>query len=621
MTTSRLRFPLLVLAVGLLGLLRYLCAPVAARNEHGSKPLPWVEQMLKRLTLEEKIGQMLQIRCYVDSSGGDSPDYSATRLLIRKYHIGSILLGMHVTISGPIRNSPLDVVKTANMLQADSELPLLIAADLERGLSSRMVDVPSFPWPMAFGAIANKDEVEKFAAITAKEARSVGIQWALAPVADVNSNPSNPVINDRSFGENPSEVSALVAAFIKGARQNGLLVTAKHFPGLGDTSVDSHRQIATVDGNLRHLEDIEFRPFRSAIDAGVDSIMLAHARVLAIDQDSNRIATVSSKVVTDVLRGQLGFKGVVLTDALEMKGITGLYQAQNGSPTALAAVDAIRAGCDVLMVPTDLDGAFNAITNAVRGGLISPSRIDDSVRRILKMKASVGLDKDKYANVDRVTALTANSDDMAFAQHIADNAVTLVRSNGETLPLIASGLPIQPRKPLVAILLAEAFENSNGHEFERNLRARRPDARIYYIDNKTARAGGIEVLNSLVDAGEVVVVAYLMHQGARQLSADGLTKTIYGLKGPSGQFLQQILAVARETVVVALGSPYLIENFPQIHNYICAYAMASTSEISVVKALFGEIQNTARLPVTLPDVAPRGFSVAWPSGAATQSTR
>ena len=433
-----------------------------------------------------------------------------------------------------------------------------------------MIDVPSFPWPMAFGAVNNENDVEYFGAITAREARAVGIHWALAPVADVNSNPSNPIINDRSFGEDPADVSALVAAFIRGARQNGLLVTAKHFPGQGDTSADSHRGIVNVDGTLEHLKETEFRPFRTAIDAGVDSIMVAHARVSAIDPD--RVATVSSKVVTEVLRGQLNFKGVVLTDALEMKGITSLYDPEKGSPTALAAVDAVRAGCDVIMIPTDLDGAFHAIINAVHNGEIPLTRIDESVRRILMMKASVGLNKSRYVALDPVVGLTSKSEDMAFAQHIADKAITLVRDNGRALPLrdLKKYPGIQPRKRLVTILLAEAFETSNGHEFERALKVRRPDAFVYYVDNRTANAGGIEVLKSATDADEVVIAAYLVHHGARQIAVDGVATTLFGLMGPSGRLLQQILTVAPEkTVVVALGSPYLIENFPQIQVHLC----------------------------------------------------
>jgi beta-N-acetylhexosaminidase len=478
-----------------------------------------------------------------------------------------------------------------------------------------MLNVPSFPWPMAFGAVNSETDVECFGAMTAREARAVGIHWALAPVADLNTNPSNPIINDRSFGEDPGDVGILVAAYIRGARRHGLLVTAKHFPGQGDTSVDSHRGVPSVDGTLNHLEAFEFRPFKSAIDAGVDSVMVAHARVSAVEPDPNKVATVSRKVVTDLLRDKLGFNGVILTDALEMKGLTSLYNPRDGSPTALAAVDAVKAGCDVIMVPADLQSAFRAILNAVRNGEIPSTRIDDSVRRILKMKADIGLNSSRCVPLGQVVELTSKSEDVAFAQQIADQAITLVRENGRTLPLktIRTYSPLT-KNNLRTILLAEAFETSNGQEFEKAIRVRRPDSSVYYVDNRIANTDVIELLKSVTDADEVVVAVYLVHHGVRQIAVNGLTTTVFGPVGPSGRLLREILAVAADkTVVVALGSPYLIESFPQIQNYVCAYAMASSSEISAVKALFGEIQNAATLPVTLPGAGARGSSRPWPT--------
>jgi beta-N-acetylhexosaminidase len=501
---------------------------------------------------------------------------------------------------------------------------LLLAADLERGVASRLNEVPAFPWPMAFGAMNDPSEVERFAATTAREARAVGIQWALAPVADVNSNPANPVINDRSFGEDPDQVGALVAAFIRGAHENGLLVAAKHFPGNGDTSVDSHRAVASIDRDLDHLRRVEFPPFQKAIEAGVDAILLAHARVPAVEPDEDKITTTSSRVVNETLKSELGFKGVVLTDALEMRGLTKLYDPQKGSPTARAAVDAIKAGCDVIMLPTDLDGAFHAIIDAVRSGEIPESRIDESVRKILEMKASVGLNKSRFVDLEQVSALTSRPEDMTFAQRIADEAITLVRDNNRMLPLHKIQLLSESAQTpltgtaekyrLVAILLAEALESTNGHAFEKELMSRRPDAHVYYMDNRTANAGFIQVLDAVKQAEEVVVAAYVVHGGARQAVVDGKPVTSYGLRGPSGVWLQKILEAAPEkTSVIALGSPYLIANFPQIQNYMCTYAMATTSEISAIKALFGEIQNHAKLPVTLPGIAPRGFSLPWPA--------
>jgi len=584
----------------------------------------WTERTLSGLTLEEKVGQMLQVRFYADYQSLESAEYKNLRDEIQKYHIGSVVFGMHFNHAGPVRSSPLDAAKVANRLQADSKLPLLLAADIERGVASRLKDVPPFPWPMAFGATADANAVERFGAVTAREARAIGVQWALAPVADVNSNPGNPVINDRSFGEDPEQVGTLVAAFIRGAHENGLLVTAKHFPGHGESTVDSHRGIPSIDEDLAHLQKFEFPPFKKAIDAGVDSILLAHARVPALDSDPHKIVTISFKAVSEVLKGQLGFKGVVLTDAIEMRGITTLYDQDDGSPTARAALDAVKAGCDVIMIPSDLDGAFHAIIDSVRSGEIPESRINDSVRKILQMKASVGLDKSRSVDIDQALPLTSKPEDMDFGQHISDEAITLVRNEGLRLPLLKTGASSPSEKTigtnwrmkhrLVAVVLGEILTNTDGHELEKALKTRRPDAEVLYFHNRAGNAAGLEALRAVTEADQVVIVVYVVHTGIRQTMKDGKLMTAFGPLGPSGRLLQDLIEVApRKSVVVALGSPYLIESFPQIQSYICTYAMATSSEVSTVKALFGEIQNHAKLPITLPGVAARGFSLPWPT--------
>jgi len=583
----------------------------------------WTERTLKSLSLGEKVGQMLQVRYYVDYKSFDTFAYKYVRDEVQKYHIGSVVLGMHFDRSGPLRSTPSEAARCINQLQTDSTLPLLIAADVERGVATRLTDVPDFPWPMAFGAADDPKEIEEFGAITARQARAVGINWALAPVADVNSNPANPIINDRSFGEDPEQVGALVAAYIRGARENGILVTAKHFPGQGDTVIDSHLGVPTISGDMAHLEKYELPPFKSAIEAGVDSIMLAHARVPALEPDPERISTISPKVVSGFLIKRLGFKGVVLTDALEMRGITNLYQGQKENPSALAAVDAVKAGDDVIMIPTNLPAAFNAIVNAVKSGEIPESRIDESVLKILAMKAEVGLDKSRLVDVEKAAALAGDPKDMAFAQHVADEAVTLVRNNKLMLPLQKQSQPSSATAPngkeaanshdLVVILLAQALEDRNGVAFEQALKNHRPDAKVFQFEGRFSGASVPDVLKAVKEAQQVVVAAYVVHQASQKVVVNGKSEQTYGLEGPSGDLLKQVLTVAPEkTAVVALGSPYLIESFPEIQTYICTYAMASTSEISAVKALFGEIQNHAKLPVALPGVAARSFSLPWP---------
>jgi len=298
----------------------------------------WVQQTLPSLSLEEKIGQMLQVRAYGDYADFNDLHYRSVSEQIQRYHVGSIDLAARMRGPNLVKGRPSDVARILNDLQQSSKLPLLIAADLERGLASRLSAVPEFPFPMAFGAVADTKIVSKFAAVTAQEARKVGIHWAYSPDADVNSNPGNPIINTRSFGEDPTEVGRLVAAYIKGAHENGMLTTAKHFPGHGDSSTDSHIGLVRIDSDRSHMDRYELPPFKNAIGAGVDSIMLAHAAVPALDSDPTRIATNSRQIIKGLLQDELGFKGLVVTDALEMRAVMSLYPRE-ADPSGVPAPD------------------------------------------------------------------------------------------------------------------------------------------------------------------------------------------------------------------------------------------------------------------------------------------
>ena len=289
------------------------------------------------------------------------------------------------------------------------------------------------------------------------------------------------------------------------------------------------------------------------------------------------------------------------------------------------AVDAVKAGNDVILWPTDLDGAFHGIVDAVKRREIPMATIDRSVLKILEMKASVGLNESRLVNISKVSALTGRPEDMDFAQHVADQAVTLVRYNRRMLPLQKSpwaggSASHEIAPPLVAIIVGDSLEATNGRKFEEALKARRTDVQIFHLDNRGADRAPSDILDAVKNAGSVVVAAYVTHRETRQVRENGMVISVYGLVGPSGRFLRNILAIApTKTAVVVFGSPYLIESFPEIANYICTYAMASTSEISAVKALFGEIQNHAKLPVTLPGVAPRGYSLPWPTNSSSTS--
>jgi beta-N-acetylhexosaminidase len=577
----------------------------------------WAEKTLKRLSLEEKVGQMLNVRYFTDFQNFDSDGYRQFRDQLQKYHIGSVTLTVHVESGNLLKNPPLEVAAVCNRMQSDSRLPLLVSADFERGLASRVGSVPAFPDAMAFGAIGNKSYVERFGAISAEEARAIGVHWDFSPVADVNSNPNNPIINTRSFGEDPVTVGGLVVAFIRGARAHGMLTTAKHFPGHGDTGTDSHLGVARVEGDLARLESVELVPFKDAIHAGVDSVMVAHLAVPALESDPNKVATISKNVVNGVLREELGFKNIVVTDALEMRGLTSLYPPERGSPTARAAVDAVKAGNDVILWPSDLDGAFHGIVDAVRHGDIPQSRIDASVLRILLAKASLGLHKARLVDLAQVPYRVSKQEDMQFAQQVADESVTLVRDQQHLIPLAKLQAPptesetfqaqVKTGTQVVAIIITDSIHGSTGRGFELALKARRADAKVFYVDNSLAAPLAPEILEAVKDAQRVVVAAYVVPTSAKEVMINGKLVNTVGLEPGLGDLLNSVLdGAAAKTAVIAMGSPYLAQAFTSIQTYLCTYSNASTSELSAVKALFGEVQPRGRLPVTLPGVAPRG---------------
>ena len=347
-----------------------LVIPVAAEKYSKASPVQltaegnkWAEKTLKKMSLEEKIGQMIQVRTFADFMNVESDAYKQISDEIKKYHLGSIILTVRVSDGLLLKDLPYEAAAITNLLQKESKLPLLVAADFERGLSMRLNETPAFPHAMAFGATHNPEFEEKFAEITAQESRAIGVHWNFYPLADVNINPQNPIINTRSFGEDPQQVAAMVAAYVKGSREYGLLSTAKHFPGHGDTATDSHLGVAMVPGDLQRLDSVELPPFEKAVVAGVDSIMVAHVTVPALESDPNKVATTSHKIVTDLLKDKMHFQGLIVTDALEMHGLTRLYPETGPNPAGRAAVDAVKAGNDMVLLPSDLDGAFNGLVD------------------------------------------------------------------------------------------------------------------------------------------------------------------------------------------------------------------------------------------------------------------
>jgi beta-N-acetylhexosaminidase len=582
----------------------------------------WAEKTLHKLSLEEKVGQLFMVWVRAEFLNVDAPEYLQLRDSMRKYNLGGFTMTVRWEPPFLYRNQPYEAAELLNRLQQDSKLPLLIAADFERGVTMRLHGATEFPHAMAFGAAGKLEYAEAFGRITAQEARAIGVHWNFFPDADVNSNPANPIINTRSFGEDPQQVGDLVTAYIRGARANGMMTTVKHFPGHGDTATDSHLGVAQVTGDLARLKAVEFPPFQKAIEAGVDSIMVAHVSVPALDPDPNHVGTTSPVIVTGLLKNQLGFKGIVVTDALDMAGLTRLYSAHIGR----AAVDAFKAGNDVLLIPADLDASYRAMLAAVRSGEIPSAQLDASVLKILKAKASLSLQKTRLVNVGALSTLVGKPANLGLGQQIADDAITLVRDTGKLLPLktfgtSAPGLPYQRveevRNSMVAIIFSDDMRTEAGRKLERQIRERVPDAHVIYVDPRVAAAISDDVVKSVDTARSVIAAVYEVPVAGKVMKgANGLTNSV-GLSDTSSALLQKVLDRAAErTVVLAMGNPYLAQDFPAVQNYLCAFSNATVSEVSAVKALFGEIPIRGHLPVSIPNIAQRGAGIERPAQAA-----
>jgi beta-N-acetylhexosaminidase len=582
----------------------------------------WAQKTLKKMTLEQKVGQLFMVWSRAQFLNVNDPQFLAWRTDLQKYHLGGFGLTVDYEDGFLYKNEPLEAALVTNSLQKDAEIPLLFAADFERGLGMRLNEVTSFPHAMAFGATNYPEFARRAGRITAMEARAIGVQWNWFPDVDVNSNPNNPVINTRSYGEDPALVSQMAAAYIEGAHEFGMLTTAKHFPGHGDTDADSHLSVPLVNNDRQRLDAIELPPFDAAIKAGVDAVLVAHVLVPALDPDPKHVASISPAIVSGLLRDQMHFHGLIVTDALQMNGLMKLFP-EGPTASGRAAVEAFKAGNDVLLIPADIDAAYNGVLNAVRSGEIPESRIDQSVLRILRAKASVGLNKARLVDLNAVNQVVAKPENLQAAQWIADRSVTLLRDNQQVLPLQrtrpGTNPPSASYQPLgdahtrvVVLIFSDDSRTESGRLFDQQLRRRIPDARVIYIDPRSAPGLTEPVMNAVEKADKVIVAIYEVPTAAK--IAPGTSGNSVAVPTGPAALLQNVLhAAAPKTAVVSLGSPYVISQFPDAQTYLCVYSNVKASEVSAVKAIFGEIPVSGHLPVTIPDVARRGAGLTAPA--------
>jgi len=588
--TPRLVVGSLLLALAALAATKRPAAPLPKPNPAVLKASPTVRRWMKTMTLHDEVAQLVFIAFHGEAPNVRSKEYRRFVRLIHDTKIGGLVLN-NVSNGRTIQKAePYAVAAFVNRLQRMTAVPLMVAGDFERGASMRVDGTTVFPHAMALGATGDPTFSRYEGEITAREARALGVQWLFYPVADVNNNPDNPIINIRSFGENPKDVAAHVKAFIEGAhsdKRNFVLTTAKHFPGHGDTAVDTHANLASIPADRDRLDRLELVPFRAAIEGGVDAIMTAHIAVPAL-APPDLPATLSPAILTDLLRKQLGFNGLVVTDALEMGGIAKGYSAGE------ASVKALEAGADTLLMPADPDAAIAAVMSAVNSGRLTRQRIQTSVLKILAAKEKVGLDRKRFADVESLGDVIDSPESNEMAQEIANRAVTLVRNTGSLIPLAA------PERSCF-IVLSESRYSAEGQAFTNEVRKRvdapsaKPPARaaILTLDPSIPRQQIEDSLSKFAGCETYTVAAFAAVTANRGI----------GLGGDLGHAIEIITATGKPIVMVALGNPYLLRSFPQVNAYLATFSTVPPSEIAAVRALFGEINIRGHLPVAIPGLA------------------
>jgi beta-glucosidase-like glycosyl hydrolase/CubicO group peptidase (beta-lactamase class C family) len=541
----------------------------------------WVDSTLRQMTLEEKVGQVLFATYHGAFTSTDSAAYSQMLHAVEDLHVGGFINVTHGSPLGFLKSQAYPTAVLNNQLQSKSKLPLLIGADFERGTAMRLDEGTSFPTAMALAAAGDPRDAYTMGKITALESRAVGIHWIYAPDADVNNNPANPIINTRSFGENPERVAEFVTQFVRGVQENGGMATAKHFPGHGDTVADSHIDLGVVNASRDRLDHLELVPFRAAIAAGVASIMTAHLNVPALEPDPNTPATLSANVLTDLLRKQLHFEGLVITDAMDMGGITTRYAPGD------AAVRAFLAGADALLMPPVPDAAYAALLDAAKSGRIPQARLDASVTRILQAKARVGLGENRLVDLNAINQNFAKSTWQADAQEISDRGITLLRDTPKRLPLDGT----KPTRALMIALYADP-EPYPGEDLERELKSRVDSLTVLRADTKFAKAATLTLPSP--DTYDVALLCLFVRVSDRKGDVDV----------PADQLplIESIYKSGKPVISIGFGSPYLIERFPQAQTWLSAFGISDVAQVSVARALFGEIPIRGQLPVTIPGI-------------------
>ena len=606
-------------------------APPAKTASTAAHPAPDAIPLLSEMSLEEKAGQLFMIGAFGEFMNQDSPPLVALRHQVVDNHVGGIIWFRSNVMSAAILGGELDRL---------ARVPLLFASDLESGPGMRFEEVTSAPWAMAIAATGDPSLAERRGRATAEQARALGIAQTYGPVADVNVDPDNIVINTRSYGEDPSDVARFVAADVRGLTAGGVLATLKHFPGHGDTAVDSHLSLPILKVDRARLEQVELVPFRAGLAAGARAVMVAHISVPALDPtplparadsptsespaptpvdviegaaakttgetgttDTNAAAgatlpsTMSAPVVEGLLRGELEFDGLVVSDALDMGALEEHFEPGE------AAVRAVLAGVDLLVKPRFPDRAIGGVLAAVRSGRIPMQRLDRSVSRILDEKRRLGLTKPYVPDLPAILRTVDPPAYRALSDEIAARALTLVREEAGVLPLDAA------LRILHVVIADDATLSSPAGPFTAELVRRtsgpthRP-ALTLRLDPRSSPVDVAEILEASRDADLILVSFFVKaRSGSGRIAVPESARDA----------LPALLEMRKRIVAISFGSPYLLREFPDLPTYICAYGSQDVAQVAAARALFGEAAFAGHLPVTIPGAAPRGTGIERPA--------
>ena len=570
----------------------------------------WVEQTFKKLTVDQKVGQLIVPSFESNFLSTDSDRFDELTALVRNYHVS----GFHVfgastaapsvllnpTYGSAILGQPFSAAFLINRLQALSSVPLLNTADFETGVGFRIFGATTFPRQMAMGAIPSPDGerlVREEARITGAEARALGVHVNFAPVADVNNNPRNPVINTRSYGEDPARVAALIGAYLTGARAGGMIATMKHFPGHGDTDVDSHIGLPAMAFDRTRLDGMELVPFRQGIEAGAQAVMAAHIELRALDATPSTPATWSRPILHDLLRRDLAFAGITYTDSMSMAAVAKLLAPEEG------AVRAFLAGADQILHPPDPAAAFTGLKAAVASGRIDAAQLDEAVRRILRAKAYLGLHKQRAIDLNDVPARVGGRANLAIAEEAAARSITLVKDDLNQVPLT-----VPADTPLLYLSILDYPSGwqiaAPSRKFIPELKKRWPQVTSIELSDHTALPE-LDMVRAVAPRYGAIIASVFV----RAASGSGRLDLSAGLAG----LLRDLARIAARSgtpfITTFFGNPYTASFVPELPSVLLTYDFYDLPELAAVRAIAGEAAIGGRLPISLPGMFPAGHGL------------